>query len=484
MYGDDDAGGGLGEYRQGVTWLGNVISRARLIPAMAPENPGDEPTPIDPDTNDPAVGLVKAIAGGIGGQSELLRSGAIHLTVPGEGWFVGEAKFDDPELEHEVSWSFYSRDEVRKYEPDPSRMEVRTDQNVWHVLPEESLPIRVWRRHERYHWKADSSTRAALPIMRRLELLNRKVDAQIKSRLASNGLLMIPNEMDFPMKEAYKDADDPFVAEFMDVAGTAIATPGSALAALPMIIRAKGEHIAQVLRIVFADMIDPELRADRELEIRRLATAIDVPPEVLLGMAGMNHWGAWQIEESALKTTVTSLLELICWSATIGYLNPALQALRSRPVDQDNPVDLSAQRIVWYDLSELAVRPDHSADAITLHGTLTINDEAVIRETGLDEHDLLTDPEQLRRRIGLKICESPTVSTLRAGLELLGISLSDESMAAIDRGAENAAPPGGNQGDEGLNGPSDNALPRNDDVQAAPDTNGDAPPVARVTVPA
>src|SRR5690606_16329506 len=75
----------LGEFRRGVAWKAEVVSRGRLVAAYAPDRQGDEPTPIQ-DENDPAVALVNSIAGGIGGQSELLREMTIHLDVPGEGW--------------------------------------------------------------------------------------------------------------------------------------------------------------------------------------------------------------------------------------------------------------------------------------------------------------------------------------------------------------------------------------------------------------
>jgi hypothetical protein len=320
--------------------------------------------------------------------------------------------------------------------------------------------------------------------MRRLELLNRRVDAQILSRLASNGVYWVASEADFPVKAKYADAvaagADPFVVETMDLWGTSIRTPGSALAAVPFVARAKMEVIKDGIRYDdFAKLVDPELRADREFEIRRLATAMDVPPEVLLGMVGMNHWGAWQVEESALKTTVTSLLELICWSLTTGYLRPALGALGSRarlaPLDQDvETIPGAADRIVWYDLSELAVRPDRSQDTITMHGTLAVTDAALARETGLSEDDLLVldTPEGLAeatRRIGLKLATG-AVGTVELGLELLGI----EHEAKADMGV--GAPPGGVLPGDDEEGADDGALPPNDDEQAPPDTapaNGD-----------
>lgn len=463
----------VGEFRQGVKWLSNVVSRARLVAAQAPQNPGDEPTPIDPDTQDPAVGFVEAIGHGIGGQSELLRSATVHLTVPGEGWFVGAVEGVDDAAE--LAWKFYSRDEV--HNPKPDQTDIKFGENDWRPLPVDALPVRVWRPHDRYHYKADSSTRAALPILRRLELLNRKVDAQIQSRLASNGMYWVPEEMDFPAKEKYEGADDPFVAEVLDLWTTAIRTPGSAAAAVPFIARAKAEWIEKLRYDDFAKLLDPDLRADREFEIRRLATAMDVPPEVLLGMVGMNHWGAWQVEESALKTTVTNLLELICWSLTTGYLWPALGAMGETralmPLNQDfEDVPSPNSRVIWYDLSELSVRPDRSANTIVLHKDMTVSDEAVLRETGLDATDLLSDPEEIRRRIGLKIVENPQAATLEVGLELLGVT----TVAKVTMPDSGAAPPGGNV--EAQLPPG--ALPANDSVPAPP---AGPPPVEAPAAP-
>jgi hypothetical protein len=204
---------------------------------------------------------------------------------------------------------------------------------------------------------------------------------------------------------------------------------------MPFILRAPRDFIKDGIRYDQFGDDDAELQGKREMEIRRLATALDVPPEVLLGLVGVNHWGAWQIEESALKTTITNLLELICWSLTVGYLDPALQVVG----DMENPLDAELadmgdaappsvdkrRRIIWYDLSELTVRPDRSAAALSLDALMVIKSEATLRETGFSQTDLLTtDDENMdewRRRIGIKLLGNP--ATVVAGLELLGIQI-------------------------------------------------------------
>jgi hypothetical protein len=434
----------LGEFRQGVRWLSGLLSRARLIAAYAPRHPGDEPTPIDPSLEDPATELVETIAHGIGGQSELLRQATVHLTVPGEGWFIGQAVGVE-----EAAWKFYSANEIRRKAVDGEVVvQVRLGEQKWKTLPNESLPIRVWRPHDRFHWKADSSTRAAIPIMRRLELLNRRVDAQTQSRLTSNGVYWVASEITFPENPAYPNSQDPFIDQFIDAGVTAIKTPGSAAAALPIINRAPAAYIKDGIRHDTFHDDDADLQAKREFEIRRLATALDVPPEVLLGMAGVNHWGAWQIEESTLKTTATTLLEFICWALTTGYMTPAIEALANDPITpQEELVGPDApKRIVWYDISELAVRPDLSQNALTLNQGLVITDEATLRETGFNEADRLSglDPAEMRIAVGRRLLGDPVYTPL--ALELLGVKTATITAPSpgISSAPEPAALPTGN----------------------------------------
>lgn len=424
----------LGEFRRGVTWKAEVVSRGRLIAAYAPDRQGDEPTPIPEDSDDPAIDLVNKIAGGIGGQSELLRSMTIHLDVPGEGWFVGDVESSDMDLQDEeellretIAWTVYSADDLRYRD---GRYHVRLGSSSWKPLPDTSVPVRIWRPHERHHWMADSPAHGALPIMRRLELLNRHVDAQALSRLASNGVYWISTEIEFPASERYPDADDPFIAQFMENGITAIKTPGSAAAAFPIVNRAPFQYIKDGIRYdTFSSPFDQKVLELREFEVQRLATSMDVPPEVLLGMKGVSHWGAWQIEESALKTTVASTLELICWGLTHNYLEPGLAAGR-RLYDQTS--DDGRRRIIWYDTSELSVRPDRSQDAIKLGGDLTITDDAIIRETGFDNADLLkVDSPEFKERVGKMLVSTGVPASVSIGLALLGLAQLPET-AGVD----------------------------------------------------
>src|SRR5262245_3893388 len=204
----------LGEYRQGVQWKANMLSRVRLVAAR--RTPGSE----DPEvvTAGAAADLVAELAGGIGGQAALMSSFSTYFDVPGECYLVGET------LPNGVNkWCTRSTDEVR-LSLTTDGYAVSEGNGGWRDLPEDSMVVRVWRPHKRYHNVADSPARAARNTMRELELVNRHIQAQYLSRLASAGVIIFPDEVTFPVRPEFQDEPDPFVAEWIEIASEAVKT--------------------------------------------------------------------------------------------------------------------------------------------------------------------------------------------------------------------------------------------------------------------
>jgi hypothetical protein len=245
--------------------------------------------------------------------------------------------------------------------------------------------VRVHRAHKRKRAVADSPARRARAIIRELELVNRHITAQYLSRLASAGIIVFPLGVTFPVREEFRDEPDPFVREWIEVAREAIAEPGSASSIIPIPMQLPPEVIDKIKHIDFTVTLDDSIIAKRESAIRRLALQVDMPPEVLLGMAEANHWGAWQIEEGAVKAHILPDVELIVGALTEGWLWPLLRTM--------NVVD-PEQWVVWYDASEIILRPDHSDNALALFKVGEISGVALRRETGMDESDKPTDEEK------------------------------------------------------------------------------------------
>jgi hypothetical protein len=404
----------VGELRFGVDFLANSMSRVRLVPAVM-DATMDEPEPVD---SGPAVDLLAEFAGGVDGQAQLLATLAVHLTVPGESWLTGEAAPGG------IDWVLRSSDEIREGKRKTKGGELipeviddlsaTSSRAKWRPLDPldsgEFYVAKLWRPDRRFRHLPDSPTRAALPTLRRLELVNRHIDATLLSRLASAGVVVFPNEMTFPVREEFADEADPFVAEWIETAREAIATPGTAAAVIPIPLKGPGEWIDKIKHLPFASPLDERILELRLSEIRGLATTLTTPAELLTGMGDINHWGQWFEDESSLKTSVSPLAELIVYLLTKGWQRPMLEA------DGVSPAEV-ARSVLWYDLSELAQRPDRSEAAREAYDRIEISPEAYRRESGFDESDAPSDEErdQMVLLALLKTAEA------RAAAEELGV---------------------------------------------------------------
>lgn len=418
----------LGEFRYAVDWESKRLSRVRLYAAKL-EPGADEPVRAEAGT---AVELMTAMAGGVAGQATIMNGLATQLSVPGEGYLIVE------NVNGIEQWSVRSNDEVRAarggYEvADENAVNGGTN---WRPLATNSLnPLRVWRPNKRWHHIADSPARAARSTMRELELVNRHIVAQYLSRLASAGVVIFPDEITFPVREEFADAPDPFIAEWIENGAEAIRTPGTAAGTLPMPIKVPGEWVDKIRHLDFTLKIDEKIIEKRDSAIKRLASQLNVPAEVLLGMSDLNHWNAWISDENSLKVDVAPDAELICQALTTGYLQPRLRA---------SDVEDWASWVVWYDMSELTLRPDRSADAIQLYDRLEIDGDALRRETGFDEADKPDDDELEQQALRILLRTQPQAA-LTALARLLGeqepAPLPDEQPATPTATPEAAPPP-------------------------------------------
>lgn len=423
----------LGEFNYGVGWLANMLSRVRLRAAKL------HPDVDEPEIEDsgPAAEMMMRFGGGVTGQAQIMKRLAVQLSLPGEGYLIGEAEGEDGE----ERWMVRSVDEIRSQSGGYYVMDERSVNSGqdWRPLARDSFVHRVWRPHDRYYHLADSPARSARDILRELELVNRKIVAEYLSRLASAGLLALPDDVVFPVREEFADAPNPLVAEFIEIAAQSIKEPGTASSVIPIPFTGPAESLAAIKHIDFTLKIDEKIIEKRDSAIKRLATKMDMPAEVLLGMGDVNHWGAWQLEEGALKTHIAPVAELICDSLTYGYLRPRLKASGEDP----------SGWVVWYDMSELALRPDRSGNATEAYDRMELSGSALRRELGFDEDDKPDDTELKEQ--GLKVIIKTLPSGAAAALsELTGekitpivpVSPQDPGTAeAVQDG--NTPPPGG-----------------------------------------
>jgi len=402
-----------GEARFAARFFGHAVSRATLKTGEVVNG-----TVVDTPTG-PAQDALDALFNGKDGQTEMLDSIGIHLTIAGECYLVGR------EVEGADVWEVVSV------------LEMVVTGNAWMInyqdgnppidLTDNDVVIRIWLPSPAKRIEADSPFRSLLPLLGEIEWLTRHVFAQITSRLAGAGILMMPQGMTFPpppdldgvARETTNDADS-FMLTLADAMLTPIQDPGSPAAMVPIVVTAPDDAIDKARLLTFWSELDSNAKDLRDETIRRFALGMDLPPEQVLGMAsnggtgggssnGVSHWGAWQVEESTIKLHIEPMLDVIVNALTMGYLRPAL--------DDGSPV------LVVYDSSRLRLRPDRSKEAFELYDRGLLKVEALLRENGFDLDDL-PDEAEFQRWLLVKVASgSATPEQVQAALGVLGVDL-------------------------------------------------------------
>jgi hypothetical protein len=422
----------VGELRFVANWVGNVMSRATMVVAK------DVDGVLTVQNDGPAVEALDAYYGGWQGQALMLQAAGVHLTVAGECYNVVA----------DGQWATVAYDKVNG---NAKTLTVDLgDGKRTPITGSESMTIRVWTPHPRNPYHADSPVRSNMGTLSEIATLSDHVAAQLESRLAGAGLLMMPSEIQFPTpKEADPAASqaDQFMAVLAEAMMTPIKDRSSASAVVPIVVTAPGEFLNDVKHLTFWSPLDEAVIGMREAAVKRLALGLDTPPEVLLGLAESNHWNAWLVDEAAIKSHLEPRLQIITHAATTAYLRPALKGQVP-----DDDIDLY---YVLADTSEIRLRPNRSREAIELFDRGELSGAAVRRETGFKPEDA-PDATEMKGWLLRKIATGSTSpEQTQAALMLLGADLG----TVISGQAENGEIPPRTENRRSLKDHPDNAIP-------------------------
>jgi hypothetical protein len=379
----------VGEIHFAARYIGNAMTRIRLVAAEQSDEDDDAPKPTDNQAVKDAVAKLKSPRGGQGG---LLRQLGINVFLVGECFLIG--------IDHsggKQEWAAASINELQIRPGDGAyRVTSPTVQPV--RLPKSTLVIRVWNEHPRYSALADASIRSCLDDCEKLLLLTRADKAAARSRFAGAGLLFIPNELlpvsqgpDAQSEDVMDPGKNPVYKNLIESMITPIRDEGHPSGVVPIVIFGPGEEGKNIRYITFDRPISAQSSKQREEAITRIATAIDLPSEILTGKVDLNHWTAWQVHEESFQAHLQPFVELICDALTHAYLIPALRAAK---------VPDAEKYVIWYDASQLIVRPDKGQTAGQLFSDNVISSAAWRRETGFSEEDAM-DEEEYSKRVGI-----------------------------------------------------------------------------------
>jgi hypothetical protein len=393
----------VGEQRFLATTLSNRLAQARFFVGKLPQNTTED---IEPQEDGPAYEIFQSMVGKGAHFTQMIARLGLNLFMPGDGYIVGVP----PKGAESTSPTVIQREGIAPLGVDPLS-DVDIDSLEWRMLSisecqidsssgeitisgsggkakyqaDDVVLIRVWRPHPKLWEDADSPTRSSLPVLRELVGLTMHISAQVDSRLAGAGLLLVPASAEAAMRAAAGTPEDgeegtlsPFAEALMDAMIQPITDRSNASAVVPLTVSVPDESIEKFRHMSFAGPLDAEARNLRDEAIRRLALGQDCPPELLLGVAGMNHWGAWLVREDVVTTHLEPPLALICDAITTQFLWPALE---------QQGVEDFQDFAVWYDVGHLIQRPQRTQDAKDAKAAGAISDEAYRDALGFDESD-------------------------------------------------------------------------------------------------
>jgi hypothetical protein len=392
-----------GQLRFVSNWVGNSVSRCRLYVAEVDEagEPGQE-------SDDPAVA---ALASGPLGQGpakdEALRLLGINLFVPGEAYVVAEAG----ENGDDDNWFVVSGRQIKRSGNDISirRSQLQGGGDMLY-RPDVDLILRVWTPHPADTDEPDSPTRSAIPDLREIEALRKREFAELDSRLAGNGLLLIPAGVDFPRTDLDPPGAQGFAQLLQRVMSISLQDRSSAEAMVPIVATAPDEVIDRVKHLTFWSELSDQLLPLREAAIRSLAQSLDVPAEILTGMGEVNHWSGWLVGDQAVQTQIVPLLSRIADALTTGYLRRALEQMGKDP-----------DKFTYaFDTGALTAKPNRVTDALNFHGIGLLSDAAALEEGAFREDQAPDQEEKLRRIVERAVTGAPSLLADPMMQEMLG----------------------------------------------------------------
>jgi len=382
----------VGEIHYGFNLVGSILSRIRLYPAVVLD-PEQAPTSIteaaekglvDDDLAKRAQEIMLEFT--TSNFSSKVRSFALNMNVAGEVYFM--------QMPGSGEWAFKSTKEVKVEQNSVLYQPLRGGEQK--PLPTSTYIARVWREHPEYSKEPDSSLMALTDSIEELLMLQRLVRSATRSRLNA-GLLFVPdgitvasatvaNADETDGEQAVVDPGNAFVAELMDAMVTPVSDEGSASSVVPMVVTGPSDQGSSIRHLTFERSSDEWLvnRAERSLE--RILQGIDVPKEMVAGLAAVKYSNAVVIDDNLYKANIEPLALALSDATTEMYLRTRLLAEGFEPA-------AVGRVVVWYDPSQIVTRPNQSEEVTIGFEHFLVGPKAWRRENGLAETDAPTEQE-------------------------------------------------------------------------------------------
>jgi len=399
----------IGASRFVANTVANAVSRCRLYIARLDPETGE----IEGEADEAELRPYVASPFGVGDdRRENIRLAALNLFVGGEYYQVGEAARVDGDRDR---WYIVSAFDFQKKKGGGGGTTLTCDRppmvggGAAELDPGtekekgRDVVMRVWTPHPKHSREADSPFRAAIPDLNILHTIKKRESAELDSRLAGAGLLLIPDTFDLPDRKGNPGGTvQDLMDELIEIASEVLSDPSHPSSIVPYILKVRGEDIEKVRLLNFWSDLSASIGELSDRKIRALAQAFDAPIETLEGAGNTNHWNLWRIAEETITTHYEPVLSRIAASITNIYLRPGLT--------KDGRLDPYGYAYA-FDTTPLRVRADRFGDAVKLFELGLLSAEATRKSGDFTEEDAPTEQERAKALARELIVAHPELAT-------------------------------------------------------------------------
>jgi hypothetical protein len=247
-------------------------------------------------------------------------------------------------------------------------------------------------------------------------------------RAMNAGVVFVPDGI-----RAYSDGEEESIADALARAALQAVESEAALSTVtPKVITGPLEQGKGIQFIKLTEATDPNLAAAAQKLLERILVGIDIPKDVVKGLAEVKFANAIVIDDDLYRAHIEPLVLLIVDALTETYLRPLLVKSFTDPADKK-----IAERIVmWADTSAIVTRPDKSQAANEGYDKMLLSAEAWRRARGFSETDA-PDPDELVIRMAM---EKAAIPPEMASVMLHAINPKFFDKAAEDNAEESGIP--------------------------------------------
>lgn len=431
----------IGQIHFGAGIVSSLTSRLKIFPAHI-QNETDIPDHITrSDVSDElkkhARDALSLLADAPGGITGMLKTAALNTFVVGEFYLI---KYRATAFNGEY-WRVHSRDEIIIEGDRLSVCPYPKAPKSEYVPIDGKFMSRIWNPHPRYSEIADSSMRSIIDDCEEYTILGRSVRATGRSRLNA-GLLLVPDDLaaagsdDGESQDSYDDPDalapyseaesDSLEDDLMNQFVEPTQDDGSPASVSPMIIRGPSDSLDKIKYMEVSRSFDKQQIDLYNQALNRILTGLDLPKDVVTGLADVKYANGVNVEESLYKNHIEPLAMFICDGLTSSFLKPVL---RSWGHTEEEIRDIT----LWYDASAITAKPDRSESANYGLTNNLISPEAWRRNHDFQEADA-PDPHDVVKRTVLQM--PPNESVMSAVLA----DIVPEYVAAVQATYEDQTP--------------------------------------------